>query len=47
MCVNDCRHSHDLEIDHITPISRGGTSDISNLQSLCHDCNIEKGSDIV
>lgn len=43
-CGKDCRDTNDLEIDHIIPISRGGTSDISNLQSLCHDCNIKKGT---
>jgi len=29
------RISDNLEVDHITPVSRGGTDDDSNLQSLC------------
>ncbi len=33
-----------LEIDHIHPFSRGGTSDIENLQTLCSECNKGKGS---
>ena len=33
-----------LEIDHIVPIARGGTSDTSNLQCLCCRCNAKKGS---
>ncbi len=28
-----------LEVDHILPISRGGKTEISNLQTLCHHCN--------
>lgn len=32
-----------LEIDHIVPVSRGGTSEFSNLQTLCTDCNRGKG----
>lgn len=35
-----------LEIDHIMPISKGGKTEPDNLQTLCHDCNIRKGSDI-
>ena len=43
-----CRKCHrktkDLEVDHIVPISRGGKSNFSNLQTLCHRCNAEKGA---
>ncbi len=31
-----------LEVDHIVPVNRGGTSDISNLQALCYRCNAQK-----
>lgn len=34
-----------LVIDHIHPVSRGGTRDMSNLQALCFDCNMGKGAD--
>ncbi len=30
------------EIDHIQPLSAGGTNDISNLQILCYDCHQDK-----
>lgn len=33
-----------LEIDHIRPISQGGKSELHNLQTLCRDCNKEKGA---
>ncbi len=35
-----------LEIDHIIPISKGGKSSYDNLQTLCHNCNVEKGSSL-
>lgn len=36
-----------LEIDHIQPISKGGLSVESNLQTLCWRCNRSKGAKIV
>lgn len=34
----------DLTVDHIMPVSLGGTNDISNLQPLCMPCNRLKGN---
>jgi hypothetical protein len=28
-----------LEVDHIVPVSEGGTDELSNLATLCRDCN--------
>lgn len=36
-----------LEVDHIIPISKGGTSDMGNLITACFDCNRGKGSSLV
>ena len=41
-----CGSTENLEIDHIIPIFKGGKSTYSNLQTLCHKCNTEKGSKI-
>lgn len=36
-----------LEIDHIIPVSKGGMTIESNLQTLCWKCNRAKGSKII
>jgi hypothetical protein len=38
-CCVLCRSIENLEIDHITPISKGGKSEECNLQTLCRKCN--------
>ena len=35
-----------LEIDHITPVSKGGLTTKNNLQTLCWRCNRKKGAKI-
>jgi hypothetical protein len=33
-----------LHVDHIVPVSRGGLSELDNLQTLCSSCNFGKGA---
>ena len=33
-----------LHMDHIVPLSRGGTTTLDNLQTLCSRCNLGKGN---
>jgi 5-methylcytosine-specific restriction endonuclease McrA len=35
-----------LEIDHITPLSKGGMTEVNNLQTLCWKCNRSKGAKV-
>ena len=40
-----CRSTDNpLTIDHVTPVSLGGTDDPSNLVAACRDCNAGKAS---
>lgn len=41
-----CGTNYNLTIDHIIPISKGEKSVPENLQTLCEDCNKEKGNSI-
>lgn len=36
-----------LHVDHVLPVSEGGTNDIGNLVTACADCNLGKGASII
>lgn len=39
-----CKTTKDLTVDHIIPLSVGGSTVESNLQVLCRKCNSSKGN---
>lgn len=39
-----CKTTRDLTVDHIVPMSAGGTSDPANLRVLCRPCNSSRVS---
>lgn len=42
-----CKIRYKLTLDHIIPKSWGGHNGKKNLQTLCKDCNEEKGARII
>ena len=39
-----CHKRNKLTADHVVPVSKGGTSNIDNIQPLCVSCNSKKGT---
>lgn len=47
LCGTTANDGTKLEIDHIVPVAKGGTNDLSNLQVLCRDCNSGKSDNML
>ena len=43
-CCACGQSSKDMTVDHVVPLSQGGTNSMWNLQLLCGPCNSEKGN---
>lgn len=43
-CCGISKEDRPLDIDHIVPVSKKGSNDISNYQALCWLCNTNKGN---
>ncbi len=44
-----CRHPHHdrLHVDHVVPLSRGGSDTEDNVVIACSSCNLSKGSKLL
>ncbi|WP_219814593.1 HNH endonuclease [Rathayibacter sp. AY1E2] len=47
ICGISAEHGATLHIDHIHPVSLGGRTEPSNLQTLCDSCNLAKGARVL
>lgn len=43
-CGKPDHRADELELEHVTPISRGGDHHLSNIVPACHQCNMSKRS---
>lgn len=41
--VAERNHVHEMTVDHVIPISRGGSCSVENLTAACRQCNTKKG----
>jgi len=41
--LKDCSHTYSPTLDHVVPLSKGGSHTVDNVQCLCRGCNSRKG----
>lgn len=41
---SECESKHKLTVDHIVPVSKGGTNTVENVRIVCLSCNLKKGA---
>lgn len=46
ICGMSAQDGVKLHVDHIVPVSKGGKSEVNNLQTLCERCNLGKSNKI-
>lgn len=46
-CGKSIRDHRDQTLEHVIPLNKGGTNEISNFVALCYDCNKAKSDDII
>lgn len=46
-CGNKATENIKLHVDHVIPVSKGGTDDLNNLVTSCSECNIGKSDKII
>jgi len=47
LCCGEVEPNIKLTVDHVVPIERGGSNDITNIQPLCRTCNLKKGTQTI
>lgn len=47
LCCGKQEPEISLTVDHVVPLSKGGTNNIDNLQPLCLTCNLSKATKII